>query len=135
MLFKMSVNTNKERSAESWFSTERLQVYASSFSNIPAYSETLLEFALTSIVQNQMVPKQQLQLKDNFKCHWEMALNKFFPVPRGEDGAFMLSVHTGEQKTTSSTAAGLFPFVWLGTEMSWEHRYSNKCIYHVSTGT
>lgn len=46
-----------------------------------------------------MVPKQQLQLNDNFKCHLEMALNKFFPVSHREDGAFMLSVHTGEQKT------------------------------------
>lgn len=107
----MSVNTNKEQSAESWFSTERLHVYASSFSNILAYSEILLEYALSSIVQNQMVPKQQLQLKDNFKCHLEVALNKFFPVSHGEDGAFMLSVHTGEQKTTSSAAAGLFPFM------------------------
>jgi len=55
-----------------------------------------------------MVPKQQLQLNDNFKCHLEMALNKFFPVSHREDGAFMLSMHTGEQKNTSSTAAGLF---------------------------
>lgn len=37
-----------------------------------------------------------------------MALNKFFPVSHREDGAFMLSMHTGEQKNTSSTAAGLF---------------------------
>lgn len=37
-----------------------------------------------------------------------MALNKFFPVSHREDGAFMLSMHTGEQENTSSTAAGLF---------------------------
>lgn len=78
-----------------------------------------------------MVPKQQLQLNDNFKCHLEMALNKFFPVSHREDGAFMLSMHTGEQENTSSTAAGLFLSIWLGTEMSWERRYSTKYIYHV----
>lgn len=47
----MSVNTNKERSAESRFSTEHLHyVYASSFSNTLAHSGILLEYALTSML-------------------------------------------------------------------------------------